>query len=281
MKSVTVFVGSARKSGFTHAAARQFLDNLQSFGDVQGEIVFLSEYNLGLCRGCKVCFLRGEEHCPLKGDRDALIEKMMSSDGIVFASPNYSFHVSAIMKAFLDRLGFLFHRPRFHGKTFTDIVVQGFYGGGKMMKYLEFAGGGLGFNVVKGGCITALEPMGEKERRKTQKTLAGLCRRFHERMSKPAFPPPSLIQLMVFRMGRTAVRLELGDDDRDYTYYRDKGWFDSSYFYPTKLALHKKMVGAAFDRLATRAYMKRKGQTAVQRVFPERASKPPAREDDK
>ncbi len=25
---------------------------------------------LGLCRGCKLCFDRGEENCPLEGDRD-------------------------------------------------------------------------------------------------------------------------------------------------------------------------------------------------------------------
>jgi multimeric flavodoxin WrbA len=117
LKSVTVFVGSGRKKGATRAAASRFLERLQSFGDVRGEIVFLGDYDLGLCRGCKICFMRGEERRPLKGDRDALIGKMMASDGVVFASPNYSFQVSAIMKAFLDRLGFLLHRPRFHGKT--------------------------------------------------------------------------------------------------------------------------------------------------------------------
>src|SRR5512133_596235 len=114
MKTVTAFVGSPRKGGFTYAATRQFIDDLQSFGDVQAEIVFLSECNVGVCRGCKVCFDRGEERCPLKDDRDLLIEKMMTSDGVVFASPNYSFQVSATMKVYLDRLGFVFHRPRFH-----------------------------------------------------------------------------------------------------------------------------------------------------------------------
>ena len=162
MKSVTAFVGSPRKRGHTYAATRQFLDDLEAFGDVKGEIVFLSECNLGMCRGCKACFTRGEECCPLKDDRDLLIEKIMTSDGVVFASPNFSFQVSATMKTFLDRLGFVFHRPRFHGKTFTPIVVQGFYGGGKVVEYLEFVGLGLGFNVVKGSYITALEPMVEK-----------------------------------------------------------------------------------------------------------------------
>ena len=259
MKSVTAFVGSAHKGGATYAAARQFLDNLQSFGDIQGEIVFLSERKFGLCRGCKACFVRGEEHCPLKDDRDLLIEKMMASDGVVFASPNYSFQVSAIMKTFLDRLGFLFHRPRFHGKTFTGIVVQGFYGGGKVLKYLEFVGLGLGFNVVKGSCITGLEPMVEKERRKMDQSLAGQSRRFHEQLSKPAYPAPSILQLIMFRGGRTSAKLLAGDDNRDHTYYCDQGWFYSDYFYPTKLGPLKKAVGATFDWIAARKSKQREG----------------------
>jgi len=270
MKTVTAFVGSARKKGSTQTAARQFLDNLQSFGGVQSEIVFLSDFNLGVCRGCKTCFLRGEERCPLKDDRDVLIGKMMASDGVVFATPNYSFQVSAITKIFLDRLGFVFHRPCFHGRTFTGIVAQGFYGGGKLVKYLEFAGGALGFSVVKGSCITALEPMGEKERRKMEETLARQGRRFHERLSNPVNPAPSFFQLMGFRMGRTAARIELGEDDRDYTYYRDKGWFDSDYFYPTRLGPLKKTAGAVFDLLAIRHYRKRMRPAAQ-----------PARESDR
>jgi multimeric flavodoxin WrbA len=259
MKKVTVFVGSARKKGLTHAAAREFLDNLRSLGDVQDEIVVLSDYNLGVCRGCKVCFTRGEELCSLKDDRDALIKKIIASDGVVFASPNYSFQVSAFMKTFLDRLGFLFHRPCFHGKTFTGIVSQGFYGGGKLVKYLEFVGLGLGFNVVRGACIPGFEPLAETDRRKTHQVLAKLSRRFHERLSKPAYPAPSLMQLMMFRSSRTSAKLLAGDDNRDHTHYRDQGWFDSDYFYPAKLGPLKKAVGAAFDRMAARKIRQREG----------------------
>jgi multimeric flavodoxin WrbA len=254
MKTITAFVGSARRKGVTCAATRQFLDNLQLHGEVQAEIVFLSDYNLGLCRGCKTCFLRGEERCPLKDDRDALINKMMTSDGVVLASPNYSFQVSALMKTFLDRLGFAFHRPCFHGKTFTSIVVQGIHGGGKIVRYLDFVGSGLGFNVVKGNCITALEPLTQKHRQKMDQAIASHARRFHEQMLKPPYPPPSIFQLMVFRMGRTSIRQMLGGENRDHTYYREHGWFDSDYFYPIKLGLPKKALGVAFDRMAARLF---------------------------
>src|SRR5678816_3486561 len=106
-KRVTAFVGTARKKS-TYNAVRQFLDNLKSFGNVEYEIVVLNHHQLGICKGCKRCFSKGEEFCPLKDDRDVLIEKMMASDGVIFASPNYSFNVSATMKLFLDRLGFVF-----------------------------------------------------------------------------------------------------------------------------------------------------------------------------
>jgi multimeric flavodoxin WrbA len=264
MKSVTAFVGSARKNGVTYRATRQLLDDLQSFGDVRSEVVFLSDCDLRFCRGCKACFLRGEEFCPLHDDRDVLIGKMMRSDGVVLASPVYSFQVSAVMKAFLDRLGFAIHRPRFHGKAFTSIVVEGRYGGRAVVKYLDLVGLGLGFNVVKGSSIackknpnTSVEPMLEEERRKMDEVLARQSRRFHEQLSSPAFPTPSMFRLLGFRMARTGIELELGEDSPDHAYYRDHGWFDSDYYYPTKLGPLKRAAGAAFDRIAARSSRRR------------------------
>jgi multimeric flavodoxin WrbA len=252
MKTVTAFVGSARKR-YTHHAVVQFLSNLESMGDIEYEIVRLSDYRLQACRGCKVCFEKGEERCPLKDDRDVLIEKMMASDGVVFASPNYSFHVSAIMKTFLDRLGFAFHRPRFFGKTFTSIVTQGFYGGDKIVDYFDFVGGGLGFNTVKGSCITALEPMSEKEQHKMDKVLARQARRYYAKLEKPGYPVPTLFKLLIFRFGRTKMKVELDDSSRDYTYFADRGWLESDYFYPTSLGMLKKGAGKLFDAWAARA----------------------------
>ena len=161
------------------------------------------------------------------------------------------------MKIFLDRLGFIFHRPRFFGKTFTSIVAQGIYGGGKIVKYLDFVGNGLGFNTVKGSCFTALEPMTDKEKQKIDRALARQSRRFYERLVKPAYPAPTLFKLMAFRMGRTSIRLELDDRSRDYRHYKDKGWFESDYYYPTRLGALKKLAGGLFDSIATRMTKKR------------------------
>ena len=257
MKRVTAFVGSARKK-HTYDAVRQFLDDLQRLGDVECEIVVLGGYRLETCRGCQVCFAKGEEFCSLKDDRDVLIEKMMVSDGVVFASPNYSFHVSAMMKIFLDRLGFVFHRPRFFGKTFTSIVAQGIYGGDKIVKYFDFVGNGLGFNTVKGSCVTALDPMTEKERQKRDSILARQSKQFYGSLLKSDYPALTLLKLMAFRMARTSIGLMLDDSSRDYTYYKDKGWFESAYFYPVHLGPLKRLAGGLFDSTQTRMTRKRK-----------------------
>lgn len=247
MKRITAFVGTASKK-HTHDAVVQFLGNLRSMGDIECEIVTLSDYRLKTCKGCKVCFQRGEEFCPLKDDRDVLIEKIMASDGVVFASPNYSFQVSAMMKVFLDRRGFAFHRPRC--KSFTSIVTQGIYGGKKIVDYLDFVGYGLGFNTVKGSYITALDPMTEKQKRKRNSVLSGQARRYYAELEKPAYPAPTLIGLMIFRMGRSRIKLELDDSSRDYTYYSEHGWFESDFYYPTRLGPLKRLAGKIIDSAA-------------------------------
>jgi len=256
VKKVTAFVGTARKQ-HTYYAVQHFLEELQSLGDVEYEIVALSAYRVEMCRGCKSCFRRGEEFCPLKDDRDVLIEKMVTSDGVVFATPNYSYQVSATMKMFLDRLGFVFHRPRFFGKTFTSIVAQGIYGGSKIVKYLDFVGMGLGFNVVRGHCTTALDPMNEKEQRTIERIVSAHSKRFHAGLSQPPYPVPTLIKVWAFRAARTSMRIMLDETSRDFTYYRDKGWFEADYYYPTRMGVLKRATGRLVDAIAARMTSKR------------------------
>ena len=223
--------------------------NLQSLGEIDSEIVMLSDCNLGICQGCISCTDKGEEFCPLKDDRDKLIEKIMNSDGVIFASPNYSFNVSALMKSFLDRFAFLFHRPRFFGKTFTSIVTQGIFRGEEIVKYFNFIGFGLGFNVVKGCCLRTLEPLTEKGQKKIDRIIDRQSKRFYAQLIKKEYPTPTLFKLMIFRASRTSIKLMLNENNRDYTYYKGKGWFESDYYYPVKLSPLKILAGRFFDLL--------------------------------
>ena len=248
MKKVTAFVGSVGKKN-TYRAVVQFMNNLQARGDVEVEIVKLSDYKLGICRGCRLCFYKGEEFCPLKDDRDVLFDKIKASDGVIFATPNYSWHMSGLMKIFLDRFGFAIHRPRYFGKVFTSIVTQGVGRGNEIVKYFDFFGKTLGFNTVKGTCVTALDPRTQKDQQKIDSALEDLSKRFYARLKKPAYPIPSWFSLIGFRMSRSTIKENLDDKSFDFRYYAEKGWLESDYFYPTQLGPLKKVAGYLFDRM--------------------------------
>jgi multimeric flavodoxin WrbA len=252
---VTAFIGSARKK-HTYNASEKLCRNLQSLGDVEYELVQLSDYNLKTCKGCKLCTDKGEELCPLKDDRDKLIEKIRNSDGIIFASPNYSFNLSGLMKVFLDRFNPFFHRPEFFGKAFTSIVAQGVYGGAKINKYFSFIGSALGFNVVKGCCITTLEPMKEEVQRKNDRIIEKQAKKFYSTLIKKEYPEPTFFKLMIFRMSRTSINLMLDENWRDYSYYENNGWFKSDYYYEVRLNPLKRLTGKFFDILFSRIYGK-------------------------
>jgi multimeric flavodoxin WrbA len=253
---ITAFVGSARKK-HTYNATEYFLKKLQTFDNIDYEIVRLSDYKLEICTGCRTCFDKGEEKCPLKDDRDILLEKMSGSDGIIFASPNYSFDLSGYMKVFLDRLGFAFHRPDFFGKAFTSIVVQGFYRGNKIVNYFNFFAKYLGFNVVNGSCLNSLEPITENEQTKINKVLDSQAEKYYSLLTGKKYPTPSITQLMIFRMSRTSIRLLLDDSWKDYNYYNQKGWLESNYYYNTQLSLFKKSIGKLFDWMFLKIYSKK------------------------
>ncbi len=261
-KRITVFIGSPRKQ-LTYQVMQEFVEDLKSFGDIECEYVFLKDVNLSNCRGCCNCFNTGEEHCALRDDRDVLIEKIESADGVVFATPNYSLQVSGIMKTFLDRLAFVFHRPRFFGKAFMGVVVQGIYGGKNVVDYLEKVGGAWGFTVGRGFYVTAFQPLTPNEQDKISEEVEKAARRFYQTLTRPSLPVPTLLRLMLFRLSRSSIREMLDETYRDYRYFREKGWFESSYYYKTRVGPIRGLAGLLGDLLGQRMARKRLAEAAA------------------
>ncbi len=61
---VLVIMGSPRK-GNTYRAAERIREIIQQRVPVDWEYVMLKEVNLEDCRGCYICFEKGEEFCSL------------------------------------------------------------------------------------------------------------------------------------------------------------------------------------------------------------------------
>jgi multimeric flavodoxin WrbA len=65
------------------------------------ETVALASTSVLPCLAWDTCHRKGR--CPQKDEFESIKEKIFESDGIVLASPNYIFSVSAQLKAFMDR----------------------------------------------------------------------------------------------------------------------------------------------------------------------------------
>lgn len=68
-------MGSPRK-GNTYRAVKKIEESMQSMGNVEFEYLMLKDANLSQCRGCYMCIMEGEEHCPFKDESSVLEQKM-------------------------------------------------------------------------------------------------------------------------------------------------------------------------------------------------------------
>jgi multimeric flavodoxin WrbA len=86
------------------------------------------------CRGCGSCHKTG--HCVIQDDFGKIESAMLKADGIVLASPNYIFSVTAQMKALMDRCSCPIHCQALEGKYGAAVVTSGGSGGDVVEGYL-------------------------------------------------------------------------------------------------------------------------------------------------
>ena len=132
--NILVIIGSLRKKN-TYDTVRKIEEYHKNYSDFKYEYLFLKDINFKLCKGCFVCISYGEEKCPLKDDRNLIINKIENSDGVILASPNYVMNVSWLMKNFIDRFAYTMHRPKFFNQKFMILVTSGSYMGTKQANY--------------------------------------------------------------------------------------------------------------------------------------------------
>ncbi|RJP85271.1 MAG: flavodoxin family protein [Desulfobacteraceae bacterium] len=75
------------------------------------------------CLGCDKCHVTG--WCVQKDEFESIKGKILAADGLILASPNYIFSVSAQLKAFMDRCCGVLHCMSFEGKYGASIVTSG------------------------------------------------------------------------------------------------------------------------------------------------------------
>jgi multimeric flavodoxin WrbA len=83
----------------------------------------LAELTVKPCRACDTCHRTGK--CPIRDDFSKIKKAVLEADGILLASPNYIFSVSAQMKCLMDRWCGPLHLQAMEGKYGAAVVTSG------------------------------------------------------------------------------------------------------------------------------------------------------------
>lgn len=94
-------VGSRRKNGNTAYLVKHALQVIES-NEVVTELIYLSDYNIAGCTGCEGC--KDTYKCVIMDDMQKIYPLILNSDAIILGSPTYFYNITAVMKAFIERL---------------------------------------------------------------------------------------------------------------------------------------------------------------------------------
>ena len=128
--NILILNSSYRRDGNTDRTAQLLQARLQSTAKDNHEPLvvdtfYLGHMNIEPCRGCRTCFDKGEEFCPIKDDMAEIKARMKAADALILAGPVYVDDVNGIMKNWIDRLAHVCHRPEFAGKSAYLVVTVG------------------------------------------------------------------------------------------------------------------------------------------------------------
>ncbi len=145
MKAIAI-VGSPRKGGNTEVFTGQALKAIAEEG-IETEMVSLAGLDIRPCNACMACTTG--ETCPRKDDLLPIYRKMKAADAVILASPVYFGSATAIMKALMERAGYIaYHNDRvFSGKVGGAMVVARRAGKGFTFAQINFWFNILGFFI--------------------------------------------------------------------------------------------------------------------------------------
>lgn len=242
MKKILAIIGSSKGKGNTWKATEQVREKMQELGDVNFEYLLLKDADIKMCRGCSICSKKGEDLCPLKDDVKSIKQKILEADGIIFASPVYSMNVTALMKNFIDRVSYLFHRPELFGKKALALVTTRVDGLKPVIGYLSKLEGWGFEKMFKVGTMT-MPVLSSKILEDQKKKVDKVATQFYKALNNNQVKKPSFKKLLYFRIFRSLPGLTEATRNyyaKDFEYYIQ--FINKEYYYDCNVSFIKRML---------------------------------------
>jgi multimeric flavodoxin WrbA len=149
---------------------------------VKTDIVHLCDQSIEFCRHCERCHKKILA-CPIKDDFRPIVDRMLNADGIILASPNYINHITASMKALLERASHFIHCKRLLGKYIAGAVSSGSGNDREALEYLRHCSLTCGAYYVGG--VSARSPVGKEKKAEASRLGKDLVETIREKKNYP------------------------------------------------------------------------------------------------
>jgi len=217
MKALLISASPHKEESKTFLLAKEVMRGLTDTG-IQTETIHLSDWQISFCRHCEECHKK-ILRCSVKDSVAGILKKMLESDGIILASPNYINQVTASLKALFDRSAHFIHCQRLLGKYIVGVVTSGSGDDAEVVNYIRYYAHTCGAQY-SGGVSSAGYAVKEKilEAYQLGKKLA------QDMKEKTLFAG----QLKIIELGKKHFQrvIESRKDQwqEEYVYWQKQGW---------------------------------------------------------
>ncbi len=122
---VLFLCGSPRKKGNTANILNRIASRLTE--SYETEICYITDYHVNGCMGCNACQqVLDAPGCVQKDDMAGLLNKIISADAVIYATPLYGHSFSGQLKILMDRHVALFKFLSGHDKSVDEMEIFSF-----------------------------------------------------------------------------------------------------------------------------------------------------------
>ncbi len=237
MKVISI-ISSSRKGGNTERIVKYIEEAFLQVATekklkVEFEQICLANLDIKFCRGCRICFDKGEDLCPLKDELLNIRDKISQADGIILASPVYVEDINGVMKNWIDRMAFHCHRPAFFNKTAVIVTTSSAGTSNHGLRTMKSALSAWGFHVsaqrnFKTGAFIEDNEINYRHGDQIRSIANKLfCTINGHRAEYPSFYSLVIFKVQQIYWGKTRKE----QDTFDYFYWKDQGWSEKTCHY--------------------------------------------------